>query len=102
MRRWIVEGRVSSDAFVWREGWTDWQLASRVFPEFATAAASEEDSVSVKPAGKMAIPDSISKTVAYNRRKRRQTTFGILLLLFGTLVVVALVVVLVIVLNRGT
>src|SRR5262249_25988977 len=25
MRRWIAEGRVSSDSLVWREGWTDWQ-----------------------------------------------------------------------------
>jgi hypothetical protein len=32
MRRWINEGRVSSDSLVWREGWDDWQSASETFP----------------------------------------------------------------------
>ena len=32
MRRWLSEGRVSSDSLVWREGWTDWQHAGKLFP----------------------------------------------------------------------
>ena len=32
MRKWISEGRVSSDSLVWREGWTDWQNAGKLFP----------------------------------------------------------------------
>jgi hypothetical protein len=32
MRRWLSEGRVSSDSLVWREGWTDWQNAGKTFP----------------------------------------------------------------------
>lgn len=35
LRRWIAEGRVSSDTHVWREGWSDWCAAGRLFPELA-------------------------------------------------------------------
>ena len=30
---WLDEGRVVSDALVWREGWPEWQTASQVFPQ---------------------------------------------------------------------
>jgi len=30
---WLDEGRVASDALVWREGWEEWQTASQVFPQ---------------------------------------------------------------------
>ncbi len=33
MRSWLVEGRVSADSLVWREGWHDWQEAASVFPK---------------------------------------------------------------------
>ena len=32
MRKWLAEGRVSPEALVWREGWTDWLAAEPVFP----------------------------------------------------------------------
>ena len=32
-RTWLDEGRVESDALVWREGWAEWQTASQVFPQ---------------------------------------------------------------------
>jgi len=32
MRRWLMEGRGSADALVWREGWPDWRSAGPVFP----------------------------------------------------------------------
>ena len=40
MRNWLGEGRVTSDSLVWREGWTDWQDAGKIFPALAPAAAS--------------------------------------------------------------
>lgn len=41
MRQWLTEGRVSSDSLVWREGWTDWQTAGKLFPQLqATAEAA--------------------------------------------------------------
>ena len=33
MRCWLREGRISADAFVWREDWTQWQRAGVVFPQ---------------------------------------------------------------------
>lgn len=40
---WVNERRISRDSLLWREGWTDWQLASRVlddwFPGTAIASA---------------------------------------------------------------
>ena len=35
MRTWLREGRVPADAFVWREGWGQWRVASSVFPPLA-------------------------------------------------------------------
>jgi hypothetical protein len=37
-RRWIGEGRVSSDSLVWREGWSDWRTAGQLFPSLNSAA----------------------------------------------------------------
>lgn len=39
MRRWLSEGRVSSDSLVWREGWTDWQNAGKTFPALESGGA---------------------------------------------------------------
>lgn len=33
MRKWLTEGRVTSDSLVWREGWADWLPATEVFPQ---------------------------------------------------------------------
>ena len=33
MRQWLLEGRVSGDSLVWREGWPDWRAAAQLFPE---------------------------------------------------------------------
>jgi hypothetical protein len=38
MRKWLSEGRVSSDSLVWREGWTDWQAAGKLFPSLQSAS----------------------------------------------------------------
>jgi hypothetical protein len=37
LRHWLAKGRVQPDAFVWHEGWSDWQLAGNVFPQFASS-----------------------------------------------------------------
>ena len=33
MRGWLVEGRVTSDSLVWRDGWPDWRSAASMFPQ---------------------------------------------------------------------
>ena len=40
MSNWLDEGRVAPDAYVWREGWADWRLASEAF-DLATDDAQE-------------------------------------------------------------
>lgn len=35
MRVWIAEGRISADTFVWREDWSEWRTAGRVFPHLS-------------------------------------------------------------------
>lgn len=42
MRKWIAEGRVQADFWVWREGWGDWQKASASIPSLrqSTLASS--------------------------------------------------------------
>ncbi|HEV7279224.1 MAG TPA: GYF domain-containing protein [Pirellulaceae bacterium] len=37
MRKWIAEGRVQADFWVWREGWGDWQKASSSIPSLRRA-----------------------------------------------------------------
>jgi hypothetical protein len=33
MSEWLAEGRIQSDALVWREGWVDWKRAEFAFPQ---------------------------------------------------------------------
>lgn len=34
LKQWISEGRVASDALLWREGWPQWRQAIEVLPEY--------------------------------------------------------------------
>jgi len=40
MRTWLSEGRVSSDSFVWRDGWADWRIAGQLFPELQSSTGT--------------------------------------------------------------
>jgi hypothetical protein len=51
MRKWIAEGRVQADFWVWREGWGDWQKASASIPSLGpSAVASGPAAAAVAPA----------------------------------------------------
>jgi uncharacterized protein DUF4339 len=50
MRKWLTEGRVSSDSLVWREGWTEWQSAGQVFAELRAPATAPEVGLLTAPA----------------------------------------------------
>lgn len=48
MRKWVGEGRVTTDSLVWREGWPDWRPSAKVFPDLGSktpAAASESSPI---------------------------------------------------------
>jgi hypothetical protein len=55
MRKWISEGRVSSDSLVWREGWTDWQNAGKLFPMLNESGSHAAHQVAV-PAVSTTVP----------------------------------------------
>jgi hypothetical protein len=40
MRKWLGEGRVTTDSLVWREGWPDWRPAAKVFPDLGSKSPS--------------------------------------------------------------
>jgi hypothetical protein len=40
MRKWLTEGRVTTDSLVWREGWPDWRPAAKVFPDLNSKATT--------------------------------------------------------------
>jgi hypothetical protein len=85
MQRWLEQGAVAPSALVWRDGWADWQPASRVFPH---SAAPEP--VPVAPVGRIGIDTTQSplpSAAMYNRRNRRRVPAGLTLMLMGLVVV---------------
>ncbi|MDY0165759.1 MAG: DUF4339 domain-containing protein [Thermoguttaceae bacterium] len=67
MRTWISEGRVSADSLVWREGWRDWLVADKVFPQLG--AGKNEFEFKVEPSDSAGNP-ALGRTRA--PRSRRQ------------------------------
>ena len=100
MRRWLLEGRVSADSMVWREGWEDWKLAGPIFPSLEAAPSSTQPA-EVKPAASFVVPEDeeqdISKPVAAPARRVVAKKKSIApLIVLGLLIVVLLVVTVVI------
>lgn len=95
MRRWLVEGRVSHDALVWRDGWADWLEAARVFPQLNPALSESEPDGSGQP--QFGISRSFSKSTAYNQHRRSQKNRLTALLIIGSIVAGILVIVLLLV-----
>ena len=82
MRKWLSEGRVSSDSLVWREGWTDWQNAGKTFP--ALEAGSAPPTPSPTPAVSTTVPlspRSSSRAAArYDTKKQTTSSLAIAIL----------------------
>jgi hypothetical protein len=97
MRKWITEGRVSSDSLVWREGWTDWQTAGKLFPNLQSASAAAAPSPA--PTGVTRAARTVSR---YQAKKSGGNSTAIALLIFLAIVCVALVAVLLYVLFNQT
>jgi len=101
MRKWIAEGRVSSDSLVWREGWTDWQSAGKLFPTLQ-AAAGLANVAATPPAVSTTVPLSPRATsrlaARFEPKKRDNSGVAIALLVGLGLVCLSLVAALVYVL----
>lgn len=114
MRRWIAEGRVSSDSLVWREGWTDWRQASQVFstlqsalpqPPPAPSAAATIAAPIVKEEPLPAASRSTRLSSRYEAHKKSGSGIGIAVVVFLGLLCVVLAILLVFFLgffNNGT
>ncbi|MBP89129.1 MAG: hypothetical protein CMJ64_20835 [Planctomycetaceae bacterium] len=108
MRRWVDEGRVSSDSMIWREGWTDWQMAGPVFPTLGGSQPVPESLDIGRPADpapsflavsdvqRIASPMATEVLAGTNRKKSLAP-----LIVLGLLIVVLLVVTVVVVVQTG-
>ena len=101
MRKWISEGRVSSDSLVWREGWTDWQAAGKLFPTLQAAGGPAAAATSV-PAVSTTVPlsprSSTRAAGRYETKKRDNSSLAIGILVGLGIICLVLVAVLVYVL----
>jgi hypothetical protein len=119
MRRWLAEGRVSTDSLVWREGWSDWLTASEVFPSLkpaaaqppalpsapSTAAASTRSEPPSEPPNGSTIPERSARlTNRYESRRKQGSGLGIaVIVILGLLcVVLAILLVYVFVFSGGS
>jgi len=119
--QWIAEGRVSTDSWVWRNGWTDWKAGGEALREYgarvpagpalAMAAAAAAPQVNVAEAGPtvvLAAPHATTTDAAaqvdatsaevrraeIKRRKKKVRNLSILLGVVALAMLAALVVVL--------
>ena len=101
MRRWIAEGRVSTDSLVWREGWADWLSASDVFPSLKSASAPPptppsasapaKNEVPAAPASEPAMPARSTRlTSRYEAKRKQGSGLGIAVIIFLGLLCVVL------------
>jgi hypothetical protein len=90
MRRWLTEGRVSSDSLVWREGWTDWQNAGKTFPALESGAAPPP---TPEPAVSTTVPLSrrSSHRVATRYETKKQSTSSTAIAVLVGLVVLCVI-----------
>jgi hypothetical protein len=102
MRKWLTEGRVSGDSLVWREGWTDWQTAAKLFPQLnhASQARPEPATPTVANQATLAPRTSARAGARYQAKQQNTSTLGVGILIGLAVICLALVAVLVYVLLR--
>ena len=79
-RSWLDEGRVGSDAYVWREGWPEWQRAEAVFGDLHAGSA---------PSGCEPIPNIVTETALRSPAElyRRRESNRMVIAIVGSLIV---------------
>lgn len=101
LRRWIAEGRVSSDSLVWREGWTDWRNAGQLFPGLNAAGGPAAAAVAAPATPALPAADrSARSTTRYRTKKSSGSGLAIAALVLLGILCVVLVGVLVYVLSN--
>lgn len=116
LRKWIAEGRVSSDSLVWRDGWPDWREAGQLFgallgtlsPATAAAPVRVAPAIASGPVSAGTLPAVVAAGAPRSPGERkpvvrkRGNDMAVAALVCLVLVCVILVTVLVIVLNQGS
>jgi hypothetical protein len=108
MQRWIDEGRVTSDSYVWRDGWPDWRLASDALPSLAGPAPQATTAASARPATSptaivpaQSIPPTTAATLLrYQKKKRSRRGIWTAAVVLLSVLAMVLIVLLVLVLRR--
>jgi hypothetical protein len=109
MRKWLAEGRVSSDSLVWRDGWAEWRDAGPLFPSLASggvavAAAAPMQAVAPAAAAPAAHAPRATDRKAVGKSpagKKANSDLAVAALVCLVLVCLILVTVLAIVLSQG-
>ncbi|MCA9150541.1 MAG: DUF4339 domain-containing protein [Planctomycetales bacterium] len=95
-RTWIIEGRVTADSYIWREGWTDWQPAEDLLKRFenqsisrtmpATNEYGSSEVGDIVGAAPTIVPSIRTATSApsYRQRKSTRSTAMLVIMLFLT------------------
>lgn len=96
MRRWIVEGRITEDSLVWREGWTKWQTAQIVLslPSVEAETASDVASPQARSQPSIVVDDeslSVRKPSHARIRSKSMTMTFTVVIVLGLISVVLLV-----------
>jgi hypothetical protein len=110
-RQWIAQRRVTADSLVWRDGWTDWRVASEVLPQLSAKAPPAFAGMPGVPTPAVAMPGHVvaanpadpanSQATRYIRSRKSKSSTIIAICVLGV-VAIALVGVLIYVLNRPT
>lgn len=98
MRKWLAEGRVSADSYVWRTGWSDWKTAAAVFPQLNPAPVVAE------PARLVTGIQSSKPSAAVRglKTKKKSLGFAVALVVMLGLVSVALLGIFIFVISGGS
>ncbi len=83
MTQWLADGRVTPQAWVWREGWPDWVAAASVFPAPSSPRVSRPGSEPLgPPAAMVGVPaiqaDAPSTPAALRMRRKRGRRLAVL------------------------
>lgn len=98
-RRWLSEGRITSDSLVWREGWPEWKRAGETFPCLAQDERIEF-AIDLVPKAKANLLGTAAKVpMTAERRKGRQR--AMLVTIGLSVVLVILLIVLLVLLLRS-
>lgn len=118
MWQWLQENRIGRDSLVWREGWTDWLVATEVFADFFTAVENTPSSIAresnahspVNPTPTAELSNHLAKPISHEspvplsernratRRQQRRRNYTVMIAILSV-VMIALIVALAVVLS---